>query len=198
MRELDLFFSYLSYHSDTGLFTSSPYILFFYRYGELFGWGLALLSLAILILSFLRPSYKRYQKPTLLLVLTFVIGCGLLINVFFKDHWGRPRPRQIKEFGGTEEYRPFYSPNWQWSKNPWTSFPSGHAAMGFYFITLAILGKRYQSPPLLIAGIFLTLFFGLSLSYARIAQGGHFFSDVVASLAIMWITPLTIRKFLPD
>ncbi|MFO0918449.1 MAG: hypothetical protein U0872_09060, partial [Planctomycetaceae bacterium] len=34
------------------------------------------------------------------LVLLIAIGPGLIVNVGFKQNWGRPRPHEVKEFGG--------------------------------------------------------------------------------------------------
>ena len=39
------------------------------------------------------------------------IGVGLFTHILLKDHWGRPRPKQVTQFGGTQEFHPFYKPN---------------------------------------------------------------------------------------
>jgi hypothetical protein len=37
----------------------------------------------------------------LFILLSVILGPGLLVNLVFKDHWGRPRPRQVVALGGT-------------------------------------------------------------------------------------------------
>jgi membrane-associated PAP2 superfamily phosphatase len=57
--------------------------------------------------------------------------------------------------------------------------------MGFYFFSLYFLGKRIEKKWLMWWGIFLAFFLGTLLSWARMAQGGHFLSDNIVSLLIM-------------
>src|SRR5271167_4551455 len=42
-----------------------------------------------------RPTWR---DSGIFLIFCVVIGPGLLINAVFKDHWDRPRPRDIVEF----------------------------------------------------------------------------------------------------
>ena len=42
------------------------------------------------------------------LIATIAIGPGLIVNLGFKDHWHRPRPVHTQEFGGPDEFRPWY------------------------------------------------------------------------------------------
>lgn len=118
--------------------------------------------------------------------ITLTLGAGLITNMGLKEYWGRPRPKQVIEFGGKHEYRPFWHPNFHTRHDPQRSFPSGHVAMGFYFLSLYLVGKRYNNVPLKRSGLFLVAFLGGGLMIARIAQGGHFFSDVLFSPILMW------------
>ena len=120
------------------------------------------------------------------MTLTLVIGAGLVTNLGFKEYWGRPRPKQVIEFGGKHEYRPFWIPDFHTRHDPQRSFPSGHVAMGFYFLSMVLVGKRYHSPLLKNMGLFLVIFLGGGLMIARVVQGGHFFSDVIVSPILMW------------
>jgi lipid A 4'-phosphatase len=119
-------------------------------------------------------------------LLALVIGPGLVVHTVFKDQWGRPRPSQIAEFGGTGHYvRPGVLST-QCRKN--CSFVSGHAASGYFLIAGGLLWparrKRWT-----IAGIVL----GSAIGAVRIIQGGHFFSDVVGSLVVVWTTVLIVE-----
>ena len=126
--------------------------------------------------------------------LTLVVGAGLITNSVLKEYWGRPRPKQVVEFGGKLDYRPFWQPNLEATREPQKSFPSGHVAMGFFYLSLIIVGRHYKNRLLFGLGLFLTLFWGIGLMIARVAQGGHFLSDVIVSPIIMWLTVLILAK----
>jgi len=179
---------------ENGSFISHPFWDWLYLYGLWPGWMMMGIALMGLLFSFSK-SYLSWRKPCLYLVLTFVIGSGLIIHAGFKDHWGRPRPRQVVEFGGLQSFRSYYQPNIS-QPEPSKSFACGHASLGFYFFSLALLGMIYQSRILYWAGWGLAWGLGGLLSIARIAQGGHFLSDTLASALIMWLTAWGLAFFL--
>ena len=168
---------------------------FFYKYGEIPANIVGGIATLILILSYFIPSLKKYRTPCLILVLTWIIAAGIIVNGIFKEFWGRPRPRQIVEFGGDAPFFPFYKPNFGES---YKSFPCGHCTMGFYFLTFAVIGYRYHSKFLLYGGLLVGLLFGLALSYIRIVQGGHFLTDTLGAAVIVWLTALTMDWLLKE
>ncbi len=182
--ELDLKTSQFFYNHDS--FPSHPFWDWMYIYGLWPAWLLVALALAGLIFSF-RAAYDKWRTPSLYLLLTHTIGSGIIIHAILKDHWGRPRPRQITEFGGYQSFRPYYKPNISHQPEPSKSFASGHASLGYYFFSLALMGAVYRSKLLYRLGLFLALAIGILLSITRIAQGGHFLSDTIASALIMWL-----------
>ena len=186
---LDLKISHFFFNGNQ--FSTDPYITFFYKYGNFPAHILGFISLFLLIVSFAFKRWMKLQAPALLLFLTLTLGSGVIVNLVLKDHWGRPRPVQSKEFGGPLPFRPFYSPNFN-SPMPAKSFPCGHCSTGFFFMALILLGKRYNKPALTYFGIGMTLFLGLSLSYSRLAKGGHYFSDILISALIMWWVAITL------
>jgi len=124
----------------------------------------------------------------LLLVLT--IGAGLIVNAGFKDNFGRARPRDIQEFGGSEQFTPAFVVGSGCERN--CSFSSGDSAGAFFALAfiLAFGGSRAMTT----AGIG----FGVLVSAARIAAGAHFLSDTVVSFFVMLIVAdaLHYRLFL--
>lgn len=124
----------------------------------------------------------------LLIGLTLVIGAGLITNVLCKGYLGRPRPKQLSEFGGQLTYRCFWNPNLNPSRVPQKSLPSGHVAMGFSYLALIVVGRRHELRWLQGIGLCFTLFWGPGLMLARVAQGGHFISDVILAACVMWWT----------
>src|SRR4051812_43027675 len=47
-----------------------------------------------------RPVWGLTRLRVIYLLLVLAIGPGLVVNVIFKDNWGRARPRYIDTFGG--------------------------------------------------------------------------------------------------
>lgn len=137
-----------------------------------------------------RPLLGVTRRVALYVLLSLAIGPGLVVNVTLKDNWGRPRPSTIHEFGGPNTYvRPFI-PSKQCDEN--CSFASGHGALGFWPVALALLApKRWRRPALAAA-----LGFGALVGGVRIAQGGHFLSDVMASAIITIGISLLLHKWL--
>jgi lipid A 4'-phosphatase len=131
-------------------------------------------GIGILVNLIKHRSYQAFKSPLMYLLLAGILGPGLLVNTGFKDHFGRARPTQIIEFEGTKEYtQPFVMSN-QCARN--CSFTSGHAAMAFYFTAFAYLIPKYFYRIYSVG-----IFFGSIVGLARIAQGGHFLSDVFFS-----------------
>jgi len=188
---LDLGITQYFYHLGGNKFISNDLTAFFYDYGVLVGDIFILVAILLYGLSFFKSSLKNWRKPALVYLLTLAVGGGVIVHAILKDHWGRPRPKQVIEFGGQQEFRPFYKPNFFDQPEPSKSFTCGHCVMGFCFFAFIVSGRRMRNKPLEYLGWFLTLSLGLSLSLVRMAQGGHFFSDVIASALVMWLTAIT-------
>lgn len=183
----DLALSHLFYHD--GHFTSNGILDFFFNYGPL----VSDLAIGISILALFK---QKWRKPALIFLLTIAIGAGGIIHVALKDHWGRPRPKQTIEFGGTQPFRPYYQPNFFHQPMPSKSFPSGHSSVGFCFFALYFIGKRLNNKIFAYSGFALALALGIALSITRIAQGGHFLSDTLIAALIMWLTASCVDSLL--
>ena len=160
-----------------------PLWAWLHAYGTIPGLVLTLGALAVWLAGLHVPGLKAWRKPCLLVVLTTVIGAGLLVNAVFKQYWGRPRPDQTIEFGGKWAYRPVFSPG---PPGKGASFPCGHCTMGFVF--LAMIGFRRHKKALAVGGVAAGIVLGVLLSAARIVQGAHFLSDTIWSLGIIAMT----------
>jgi lipid A 4'-phosphatase len=113
------------------------------------------------------------RRATVFVLLALALGPGLAAEVGFKDHWGRARPRDIVEFGGTQRFTPAFQPADQCAYN--CSFVSGHAALTFGFAPLAFLlrGRRRRVALAAVTAA------ALGIGAMRMVQGAHFLSDVI-------------------
>ncbi len=185
---LDLATTRYFYHD--GHFVSNDATNFFYVYGF---WPADMTGVAAavaLLLSYCSIKWKKWRSPALVLLLTLILGSGFITHTLLKDQWGRPRPKQVEEFGGTQAFRPYYEPNFLHQPQPSKSFPCGHCTTGFYFFALALVGRRLHSPSTYVLSMIFAVALGVALSVVRIAQGGHFLSDTLISALIMWFTAL--------
>jgi lipid A 4'-phosphatase len=123
-----------------------------------------------------RPIWRIDGRAAAFLLLALALGPGLIVNTVLKDHWGRARPSQVVEFGGSAEFTPAPLPADQCARN--CSFPAGHPAIGFYLGAFAMLARERARRRALAATAIVA---GAAMGFARMAQGGHFLSDVVFS-----------------
>lgn len=130
-----------------------------------------LLALIIAVEMFKKPLWRLDKRAGLYLLLALALGPGLMVNTLFKDQWGRARPAQIEQFGGDKQFTPAWVMSDQCEKN--CAFVSGHASVGFYVMAFAFVLRRRRV--WLLSGIAL----GVLVGIARMAQGGHFLSDVL-------------------
>ena len=65
---------------------------------------LALPAFLAILLKLIWPHRPMLieARAALFLIATLALGPGLLTNVILKDHWGRPRPIDVRQFGGVE------------------------------------------------------------------------------------------------
>jgi lipid A 4'-phosphatase len=180
LPRLDLWLAGLCYRPGAGFFLGDSWpVRALY---ELVPWMVGILAAALLLAlaaSFARPSARRWRQPAAFALLSLALGPGLVANTVFKDHWGRPRPEQIVQFGGPLQFVPAPLPSRQCARN--CSFVSGHAAAAFWLIAGAWIWPR-QRRAWLAGGIA----FGALVGLARVVQGGHFASDVLGALAVVW------------
>ena len=134
----------------------------------------------IVFFLFMGTSICLPWKSALFFLLCWLIGPGLIVNVVFKDHYGRPRPNQISNFGGKYDYVRAFELSKSCHKN--CSFVSGHASVGFVFLGLSFIYRKQRY--WITLG---SLLAGGGIGYVRVAQGGHFLSDVVFSFIFTYL-----------
>ncbi len=184
---LDVRTTALFYHTEEGFFwQSQPIAVLIYNLVPLAAAGLAIGLIAALLLAlFARFSYlQAHRREVVYLLLVLLLGPGLVVNLVFKDHWGRARPNQVQQFGGSQQFTPALLPTQQCGHN--CSFVSGHASLGFYLLAMGFVKKQHRRHWMAVG-----LMTGATIGLVRIVQGGHFLSDVVfaffAVYAVAWL-----------
>jgi len=141
----------------------------------------SVISVAIFVYNFFMKKniLNINAKVLLYLILTLSIAPGLIVNATLKDNWGRARPNEVINFGGTKEFTPAFIPTNQGGY----SFSSGHAAAAFSLMGFVVLASKRRKMWMAIV-----LSYASAMSLVRIAAGGHFLSDTVTSFFIVYIS----------
>jgi lipid A 4'-phosphatase len=124
-------------------------------------------------------------RAIVFLLTTLALGPGLLVNVALKQHWGRPRPIDVTQFGGDEHFVAWWDPRGDCPNN--CSFVSGDVSSAFWtFAPAALVPPQWRA--LAYAG---ALVFGIGMGALRVMAGGHFFTDVtfagVFTFLLIWL-----------
>ncbi|SON57326.1 PAP2 (acid phosphatase) superfamily protein [Hartmannibacter diazotrophicus] len=183
--EIDLAASRLFYVDGEGFPVSG--IAFFSslrRLGQAVTRAMVIVPLVALLVPFLFSGarFLLSAKSALFLLLSMAVGPGFIVNVVLKGEWGRARPREITEFGGTFDFSRAWEIVHYCQSN--CSFVSAEAAASMQVMALALI-----CPPAWRRSVAIGAFaFALVMSVNRMAFGGHFLSDVtIAWLLTLWV-----------
>lgn len=183
--ELDLIVSRRLYAPGQGfIWRDLPIVRALYDYtpptGHLLLAGLWLTA----VVGRLRPRWvPAFQRRAAVVALcSALLGPGLLIEGVLKPYWQRPRPVQVQEFGGSQAFVPALRYCGSCSRNH--SFVSSHAAAGYALLTLGLCCTPTWRRRWLLIGLVVGSVVGLG----RLAQGGHFLSDIVFAFFAVWLS----------
>lgn len=178
--QIDIWITSLFFNPSNNFYLKeTPFILFLYQSIRVLTIGILIILFILLIGVYIRnkPVLSVSKKQLIYLLLVLMLGPGLIVNVVFKKHWGRARPCETAEFGGSKVFTPAFVVSNENGK----SFVSGHAAVGFYFVSFAMLLKRHRKKIFSIA-----VAYGTLVGVGRIVQGDHFLSDVIFSFFFVY------------
>jgi membrane-associated phospholipid phosphatase len=132
-------------------------------------------------------------RATVFLIATMALAPGLLVNVLLKEHWDRPRPIAVTQFGGKQNFVAWWDPRGDCPSN--CSFVSGDVAGAAWTIAPAALAP----PPWRALAYAAALALGAGMGTIRVMAGAHFPSDVIFSgiltFLIVWITYAVIYRW---
>ena len=138
------------------------------------------------------PKHLRPGLQTVLyLAVSLALGPGLIVNAGLKDHWHRPRPVQVAEFGGPFEFRPWYRTDGQCRRN--CSFVSGEVAASAWLIGAASLAPAPAKDPAVALAVAVTG----ATALLRVAFGGHFPSDVLFATLFTLLLMVVLYRLWP-
>lgn len=148
-------------------------------------------ALVLLIGSYFKSRLVIYRVYCVFLILALLIGPGFIINSVLKVHWGKPRPREVREFGGRWDYQKLFDKG---ESGRGKSFPCGHCSMGYFFFAFYFIFKNKRRK---LAFLFLLfgMVYGSMIGFSRMALGGHFPSDVLWAAFIPFLVPLVLYYF---
>ena len=186
---LDLLVGHIFFNEQTGGFHGVDSGFLFIAY-EVLG----SIQIPILLIVCFRVIYSWLKKDTvarknyLFLLACLLVGPGILVNLVLKENsTGRPRPRNVVEFGFESKFTGPFEYSGACKKN--CSFVSGHSSVGFFLIAIAWVTRQRRY---LVLGITV----GAAIGLMRMSQGGHFLSDVIFSFwAVYGVTLLMACMF---
>lgn len=191
---LDMYLEGRFFHAGAGWVYAdlNPWIAL-YNYGVFPSLVLSVGALLLVVASLFSARLYIYRKCALFFLLLMLLGPGLLVNTVLKDHWGRPRPRQMQVFGGDSSFHQVWERGE--GRRMGTSFPSGHASAAFYLMGPYFIWRRScrRKARLALAG---GIGYGLFMGVARMIQGGHFPSDVLWAGGIVYLVGLSLYYLL--
>ncbi len=193
---IDLTVSALFYDPGRGFAADHSRLLSSARHiGSVLGKSLGA-AIGVLLIYRLLSRRDAFGVPLRILVFLLavqLVGPVILVNGIFKEHWGRARPVQITEFNGTKRYTPPLVIADQCPHN--CSFVSGESAYGYAYLALGFIPRqRRWRGALFGAGAG----FGTIIGAMRIAQGGHFFSDIFFSAVLMFAVAWALYWLIVD
>src|SRR5215813_1785300 len=157
----------------------------------------AMPAVVALVVKFIRPRRPLLisGRAIVLMLVTLALAPGVVANLVLKEHWGRPRPIDVAEFGGDEHFRPWWDPRGDCPKN--CSFIAGEPSGAFW--TMA--GAAVVPPQWRALAYGMAVAFGAAVGVLRMAAGAHFFTDWVFagvfSFLVIWLVHGLLYRWRP-
>lgn len=144
-----------------------------------------------------RPVLGLTGRRLLAVWTTILVTVGLVVNVVLKNGFGRPRPEDVRAFGGELPFHPPWLPGGACGHN--CSFVSGDVSMAFVALAFALMARPGWPRRLAVAA---TLALGGFVGAMRMLTGSHFPSDVLfaallTTLSVLVLDELLLRRRVP-
>lgn len=180
------------FYVGQGIFPANDYwfVIGIYQGAPILGRLLFFMALFVVVTAICLPEKisRRFWRRSAALVTVVILGVGLLVHAVLKDGMGRPRPRDVHAFAGVTSFVPVMTTSQFCQTN--CSFVSGHAAIGFSLMSFGMFAVRKRRQFWMKAAVLV----GGGIGLVRIAQGGHFLSDIIFSFIAIWFSFILIRS----
>ena len=195
---LDLWVSGLFFASKTGFDGFASGI---WNQLRLAVWRVSEIVLALSVLAYLAqriapfPLLRATRHLSGFTAALYLLGPGLLVDVLLKPLWGRARPAQVTDFGGSLAFTPPHVLSHQCSSN--CSFVAGEMAgavalaVVFFMVVDRMKGRITLSQQRIAQGLILLV--PLFVGVQRIAAGRHFLSDVLLSTIFVLLCAVLLK-----
>lgn len=161
------------YLYQPAIYWFGKYLIWFIPFGGAVLWGL-----------YAMPQSTPLMRSLYWRVAFFFFSSPLLIGVL-KQFTAMPRPMYLEQFGGDMPLpQQFWADGFAQGGG---ALPSVHATCGFIFVAFYYIGWVKQNPTLRWGGLLLALCAGLMFGFLRILQGYHSLSQVLWSVAFVWL-----------
>jgi lipid A 4'-phosphatase len=197
--QLDLSISSVFYEIPSGRYMFglrlSPTVMTLRDIGLWIVTALILVVVAALMIKLMLPRRKLLMpgRAILFLMATLALGPGFLVNGVLKEHWGRPRPIDVTQFGGDQHFVAWWDPRGDCPSN--CSFVSGDVSGAVWTLAPAALAP----PPWRALAYGTALVFSAAMALLRIMAGGHFPSDTIFAggftFLIIWLCYALIYRW---
>jgi membrane-associated phospholipid phosphatase len=145
-------------------------------------WSVGLAGLAIALFFFFRGRFKTARETLFATLAGLATG---FTAALLRSLIGRARPNAQAPQGF---YGLWHNSHWIFGQYQFSSFPSGHAATLVGLAAAAWMVNRW-------AGVGTGLF-ALMVSWSRVAQSSHHFSDIIAAAILgLWLAPWLQDRF---
>ncbi|MFX1314307.1 MAG: phosphatase PAP2 family protein [Promethearchaeota archaeon] len=157
--------------------------------------GAIVISIIIFLFFAYNKNWEKYRDISIIIILLAILNPLLFVQIT-KVLCGRIRFRDLAI--NYSNYTPWFSPPGPSSSG--RSFPSGHTAMGWMFLPILIILKKYEwKNPFRVLATALILGWGFFVGISRVIIGAHFASDVLFSTGVASIETLLLYiKFYPN
>lgn len=195
LRVAQYFYGFQDTNHNTFAFRIYPPLMLARDVGLWIGALLVVPAVAAFVIKLILPRRKLLipGRAVVFLIATMALAPGLLVNVVLKDHWGRPRPIDVMQFGGNDHFVAWWDPRGDCPGN--CAFVSGDVAGAFWTIAPAALAPPQWRAIAYCAAIAL----GTGMAAIRVMAGAHFPSDVifagVFTFLVIWIMYALIYRW---
>jgi len=132
-------------------------------------WIIPVGMLLLLLVKVAMPWRKALVEPRdfWFVLSSLTIASGIVVNLIFKNNWGRPRPFRVDAFGGDLPFVPAWHMSNYCERN--CSFVSGEASSAIWLLTLLVLippAWRPQATRIILSHVLLFWWMSLAIILA--------------------------------